>query len=362
MSLFGSLLSGGASSLLTGGGSGLFSALSGLLGGGSEDIRGFSQGGNSSSVEQSETDSYATNFNTQDTGPGQFTAGLFNDVYLPSLVSAFQSVGTDPYSGPLVAGADPLQVQANTAGEQLAFDSVGQGAGVRGLAEQLISGETLDPSRAPGFQGVLSSAIQPLLDQFSEVIVPQITSSAINSGAYGGSRNGIALSSAADDLQENILDTSSQLAYTNYNAERERQLNAGSLLGQAFTLDSTPIDYANNLGAQRREFANDEITENYQLDQLARTQPFEAVGQFGAGLGLVGDRSSVGEGEQASNQTQFTEALRQFFQIQDKGTVGNATDALTLGTAQTRLNDFDPTLLSQISNNANTLLNLGNSY
>lgn len=333
-------------------------ALGGLLGGG---VKGSSQEQDFTRTSEATTDNYNLGFTRSSTGPGEFTGGLFNDVFLPSAVSALNAVPQGAYSGPLSAGADPLQVSANQGAEQVAFDAIGQGSGVRGLANDLLSGRTLDARTNPGFTGVVDSATRPLIENFTDNVVPQITSSAIASGAYGGSRNGVALGLASDRLQKSLLDTTSNLAYNNFQQERQRQLQAPSLLQSAFGLDLQPFQVAQALGGDRRGFAQDAIQENFQLDQLARSQPFATVGQFGQLLQQVGDRLGTGLNEGSANSAQNSLSRSVGVQSQDKGTFGNLQDATNYGAGIDYLNNNNNGLFGRIQNSIPGLIQYGNS-
>lgn len=318
---------GGLTGLITGGaGAGLLGdAIGGLFG-------GSSQSGESSRTETGSRDQYSTGFSDQQSGPGDFTAPAFNDVFLPTLLQAFSDIGISPFSGPLVAGADPLQVAANEASLGLAADNVGQGGGVRDLANELISGSTLNPMTSPGFAQMLQAATRPAIQAFGEQVVPQITSNAIASGAFGGSRNGVALGLASDRLGENLADTGSQLAYSNAQAERTRQLqSAPQLLQSAFALDAAPLNLAMQLGNQRQDFTQDQITENAQLDQMARSQPFAQLGQFGQLLNLIGNQRQVGTTESAQNSASIGTSTGTFMQEQDPGAFGNLQNLVNAG-------------------------------
>lgn len=350
MSLFGGLASGVLSS-----------ALGGLFGGGGS-VQDAAQNMDFTRTSESDADAYSTGFTRSSSGPGEFTGGLFQDVFLPSALSAFQSSPTGSYTGPLSAAPDALQIQANQGAEQTAFNAIGQGQGVRTLADQLLSGQTLDPRTNPGFSGVVSAATRPAIESFSQDVVPQLTSQAIASGAYGGSRNGIALGLAADRLGQSLQDTTSNLAYSNFQAERQRQLQAPSLLGAAYSLDQQPFQTASALGAERQGFAQDAINENYQLDQLARTQPFQSVGQFGSLLQQVGDQLGTGinEGSQNSAQTSFDRSVG--VQSQDPGTFGTLTNALNLGAGYDYLqNSGNPGIFSGIQSAIPGLIQYGNT-
>lgn len=345
-----------------GGGGGALSALGGiassLFGGGVQDP---TQNQSTVRNESQNSQSAQSSASTQTSGPGEFTGGIFNDVFLPSVLNAFGSVGLDPYSGPLSAGADPLQIAANQGAEQAAFGAIGQGQGIRGLAEQLISGQTLNSFSNPGFEGVLTAATRPAIQAFNESVVPQITSSAIANGAYGGSRNGIALGLAADRLGESLQDTTSNLAYQNFQTERGRQLNAGSLLNQAFGLDQQPFQTASALGAERRGFAQDQINENVQLDSLARSQPFETIGQLGQLLAMVGDRQGAGQNEGLSNSQSVGTSTSNGMQTQDAGTFGNLLNGLNFGAGAEYLGRENPGMFDSIQGNIPRMIQLGNS-
>jgi len=94
-------------------------------------------------------------------------------------------------------------------------------------------GEYLMAEDNPYLQDHIEAAQRPIQRQYEEQIVPQVSSRAMQQGAYGGSREGIAQAQAARDHQRELADISTQMAGQNYENERQWQLQAQQSIPQA---------------------------------------------------------------------------------------------------------------------------------
>lgn len=326
----------GLASAITGGG-GLLGGALGLAG---SFLGGSAGSENQTSSSTTNTTQQSNSLTNQESGPGSLIADAYSNTFLPQLMAAYGAAPQGSYTDQLIASASPIQQAAIQAGTATGVNALGQGQQVRGLAEGLLSGQYLSPQSNPYLQQTIQAAIRPAIDNFQQVQVPAINSDAIGRGAYGGSRNGVALGTAAGNLQSNILDASTAIAANNYQTERDRQLSAGNLLSQAFGLDTSATDYLRSIGAEDRSFTQDALTNNFQLDQLARTQPFQQLETLGNLLNLTGSRSNVSETDTNSTGTSSTEAtgslsaqLSPFAGLQQGANIGGAVGELINGGA-----------------------------
>jgi len=137
----------------------------------------------------------------------------------------------------------------------------------------------------PYFSSMMASAAKPAVDQFNTAI-RDIGSRASAAGRYGSGAMGEMESQASQNLADSLTDKASQLAYSNYGAERGAQENAIARLGDISNnqfnqqLQATQglgalgeSQYGRDMSAQQNTFAN----------QLAATQGLGALNesQFG---------------------------------------------------------------------------------
>lgn len=113
--------------------------------------------------------------------------------------------------------------------------------GLMGIANDVISGKFLDPTKNPYIRGM----IPQLQDNMMKQLMNTRDASQAN-GAFGGDRMQLARGQAVGGMN----DTMARMYYDAYNKERGAQLNVGSILGQAQNLDWGPLmNYANIIGS-----------------------------------------------------------------------------------------------------------------
>lgn len=111
--------------------------------------------------------------------------------------------------------------------------------------QQTQSGQLLNEFQSnPYTDQLVEQTLRANTENFSENVVPRIEGQAVASGGYGGSRQALAESQAADELNQTNLDAASQIYQQQFNQDRNRQIQ---LAGQT---DQANINYANqNLNA-----------------------------------------------------------------------------------------------------------------
>jgi len=262
-----------------------------------------------------------TNTNqTQTNAPPSFTApGLEQTSNL--VMQALNNLPTTAYHGPMVAVPDA----AGTAGVTNAYTNASTQAG--GLA-QWLQGTLPGLTTAPTFNTTLptasydvgtgtdltpaiNAAIHPVFQQLTEQILPQIRSSALESGAYSGDRAMSVVPGQAIDASNEIAQRiAAELGfqdYTNrenrrlqawqgdqdrllagYQADTQRQLGVGDLLTQRFGLMPEMADSIMRMTSSQGDLlriANDYntaaaqagINNDIAMDQWSTTRPFAGL-------------------------------------------------------------------------------------
>jgi hypothetical protein len=80
----------------------------------------------------------------------------------------------------------------------------------------LTSGAVLRPESNPYLQGAIEAASRPTIQQFQQQIIPGLQEDSITSGAYGGTRQGIASGIAGQAATQAIADIASRMSNENY--------------------------------------------------------------------------------------------------------------------------------------------------
>lgn len=123
-----------------------------------------------------------------------------------------------------VAGFDPAQTAGQEAvlGAAPAQSAVGQSAA--DAARFYTTGNIWDPAVNPNLRGAIDASVRPITEAYREQILPDIRNTAINTGGFGGSRQGIAETGATGKYLTAVGDTASKLAQSQYDTNVKAQL------------------------------------------------------------------------------------------------------------------------------------------
>ena len=208
------------------------------------------------------------------------------ETYLPQLSEAIGGIkGLDVsklYGQQFVAGASPLQEQAN---------QLSQGLGgyqpYLQQAQQNLGPNAYQQYMSPYQQQVIDTTLQQYDIQAQKGLQP-LQANAVAQGAYGGARQGIEQASYQSQSDLNRAALQAQLLNQGYgNAQNtaqnqfQNQLNLGqntqSLLGQQ-------ISGLSALGAQQQAQSQAGLTAQQQLAYQQAYQPLQAAQAYGAGI------------------------------------------------------------------------------
>ena len=173
---------------------------------------------------------------TQVAAPPAFTAGGL-EATAGMVQQALGQIPQSHYSGQQVAYMTPEQLAGvqgawnNTAG--LAGDYTDyMGAQLPGLTEQWdwqsqLPTSSFNMGSLQDVQPVIQSALNPVLRQLQEQILPGIQNSSLDAGAYTGDRAmGVLPTTALQNYSREASDIATQIAYQNYLDYENRRLNA----------------------------------------------------------------------------------------------------------------------------------------
>ncbi len=203
------------------------------------------------------------------------------------------------YDGQLVAGFDPLQTQGQEA--QLAqAQGLSTGAdALRSLGLDTAQGKYLDFNTAPlaDYFGALQQQQRREFDENQSRVNQQ---QAIQSGAYGGSRQGVQQAISERQFNEVLQERQAQVALQNYLAERQLQQGAGNLLGQANSLALAPGQLQQQIGALRQQQQQRELQGQLQRFDLNRNLQWQDAINYS---NILQQHNPTGFGYDSSSQS-----------------------------------------------------------
>lgn len=176
---------------------------------------------------------------------------IFEGIDVPGVQDAYRQAmdrGSQFPSG--VPAWSPETRQAFGLTRQIAGQPTGAGP-LRQLGMQTLRGDFLDPASNPFLAGTIESATRPTLERLGEVSLPGLQSAAIGGGAYGGNRPEMVGQALTRDASREALDIANQIGFQNYGQERDRQMQAGNMLGQAFSMGLLPAQALAGVGGAK---------------------------------------------------------------------------------------------------------------
>lgn len=145
------------------------------------------------------------------------------------------------------------------ASQQMMLDAASPVAGVAGGAADAVnlatSGQLMYADSNPYLQSAAQGAIRPVVDNFVRNIRPAIGDAAIQGGAYGGARHGIAEGVATDALTRNIYDITSGMYSDAYGQGLQAMMQGVSLAPQTGQFLMQPANMVGQVGAAQDQYA-----------------------------------------------------------------------------------------------------------
>lgn len=169
------------------------------------------------------------------------------------------------YGGPTYAqptpseliGAEMMKGMAGSALNSSVQSSLG------GL-QFLTGGAVLDPRSNPALQGTIDAAVRPIVDNYSNVIMPQTDASSVLSGGYGSNRLELNKRLAGESMLRQVGDTSSQIAFSGYNAGLDAMTKSMAFAPSVQQAALLPGQTMAQVGGFERGFADAAIRDEMQ--------------------------------------------------------------------------------------------------
>ena len=198
--------------------------------------------------------------------------------------------------------------QTTQAGLQALETRALAGNPLTGLAQQQLQG-TLGGAYLGGnpfFQGAFAPAAQAAQSQFQQTL-GDISSKASLAGRYGSGAMGNLQNRATGQYAQALTNTAGQLAYQNYEAERQRQQQAIGAAPQLAATDYQDIQQLLQAGQVREGYQGQQLGADIQRFNFLQNQPQQNLQNYmslvyGSPLGRVGSTTSSGAADTSTLQ------------------------------------------------------------
>lgn len=215
------------------------------------------------------------------------------DLALPAF-EKFAAAPPSPFPGQTTAGFTPSQIQ----GQQQVLGAVPAqqqiAAGALGAQGVVTDPNILNAATNPALQSYINAATQPLYQQLTEAALPAIRGSAITSGGFGGSRQGIAEGLATGRTAQAAGETTANIANQGYQAGLDALLKGIALAPTTQQVQTQPGLTTSGVGdvqqALQQAILNQQI-QDYYYKQFA---PFMTAQELtGIATGLPGGTTTT---------------------------------------------------------------------
>lgn len=211
-------------------------------------------------------------------------------------------------------GAKPVGAGATTQqAQQLAIATAGQQAGQLQKTQEANNFGLRDALYAesnPYLQSAMTAATAPMERAFAESggALQGIRQGAIQSGGYGGSRQGIAEGLATRGLQDKIMDTRSTMAYQGYKDGLDQQQAAIKNQAMLTMLSGQPAQTIGAVGAQQDAQAQQQENYNANVAQYSKQAQWEPIQNLANVIygGSNGTTTATGQGPAQPDNTAST--------------------------------------------------------
>jgi hypothetical protein len=222
-------------------------------------------------------------------------------------ITDFASNPPKLYPNTAIASYNPTQVQ----GQQQVLDATGAQQDIANNAantQAFLSGPVLDPNQNPGLQGAIQAAYTPLMRTYLQQIMPNIRSNALNTGQFGGSRQGIAEGMATQGLETALGDTAANIINPAYQSGLSAMTQGLALAPSTQGTQTVPGQTTLGVGDTNYALEQARLSEEAQKYVDEQLLPFLSAKQvwdliFKAPVGQKGESETTGSSLATSTGT-----------------------------------------------------------
>lgn len=117
---------------------------------------------------------------------------------------------------------------------------------------RFLSGDVLYPESNPALQGYMDAAVRPITEQFTQSVLPNIRNSAVSTGNFGSSRQGIAEGVASQGYTRAVGDTTAKIASQGYGQGLDAFLKNLQLMPTTMASQTIPALTTSGVGDVRQ--------------------------------------------------------------------------------------------------------------
>ena len=184
------------------------------------------------------------------------------------------------YEGSTVVPFAPQTEAALTAIQERAEAGSPLVTGAQDLTSATMAGDYLSPDSNPYLVSAMDAATRPMREAFTEDVMPSIGSAFSSAGRYGSGMQARTQNRAAEDYLQSLGDIGSKMAYTNYAAERDRQIDAGMAAPGMAQLDYLDPSKLIDVGAAREGMAGAQLQEDIDRFNFMQDEPRQRLGEY----------------------------------------------------------------------------------
>ncbi len=224
---------------------------------------------------------------------------IYNDVYNTGRTLANQPY--IPYTGARVAGFNPDQLQGfdatrNMFGQSMGYDPRSALNNLANMSAPSILDRDIGAYQNPYTQQVIDTTLADL-DRSRQMAVNRNQNSAINAGAFGGSRSGILeaetnrafadqAARTAAGLRQGGFDRATSLAGQDIGREINNRMFQSGLFGSQLSDQYKNLGLLANIGRQQQGLQQAGLDQGYGQFMDARNYPMQQFGFLTGGAGL----------------------------------------------------------------------------
>lgn len=134
-----------------------------------------------------------------------------------------------------------LQQQYNAGGAATAGQQADTANNAAGYWQNQMDPSRLDVASNPLLRDAAQAAVNPMFQNLSESVLPQIAMQGVGTGTLGGSRNQLAQAQAIERTNAQAMDATSRMYAGAYENEANRQLQALGMGSQIQGMQGTPL-------------------------------------------------------------------------------------------------------------------------
>ena len=165
------------------------------------------------------------------------------------------------------------------------------GAGGQMLTDTL-NGKYLDPTSSPDYLKAIDASHQPYIDQFTNQVIPGITSAFEGSGRTGSGAHQAAVDQATTSLNRSISDADAKTGATYFQNARGQQLQAAGLIPQQTQADLAKINATGEAGDITDAYNQSKINEDVSRYNYNNNKQWDYISRY---LGILNGGYPGGE-------------------------------------------------------------------